>query len=481
MQQTNAEPRAQSEELPLYVDLDGTLTPSDVLMESVLALIRKHPLSLFLLPGWLIKGRAFFKAEVARRVEIEPATLPYNAALVDFLRAEHARGRRLILATASTRLCGERVARHFGFFDDVLASTDEVNLSGATKYRAIYDHNLGAAFDYAANAPRDVEVWRHANAAIVVNASDATLAAASRVTKISRVFDKTEAGLGHYIAALRTHQWLKNLLLAVPLLTAHQWSSGAAFGALLFAFLAFGLCASGVYLLNDLTDLSADRGHPRKRLRPFAAGLVPPQHGMLMIPIALGLSGLFSLALPRDFFVALVIYFALSSAYSLGLKRFAVVDVITLATLYTLRIIAGAAAIEVPLSFWLLTFSVFLFFCLALVKRCTELAPLPADNFAVGRGYRGGDVAYLRMMGIASGYLAVLVFALFINSPEVTERYDAPRVLWLSCPVLLYWITRMWIMEGRARMHDDPLIFALRDVPSHVVLWTMVAIVALAR
>jgi 4-hydroxybenzoate polyprenyltransferase len=481
MHDVQTQPVAATAEPPLYVDLDGTLTHGDLLLESLLALMRKNPLSLLLLPDWLTRGKGYLKAEVARRVEIDAAMLPYNTPFVEYLRAEHARGRRLILATASTRGYAERVARHLGIFDDVVASSDQENLSGPAKCHAIREHNGGAPFDYAGNAPRDVAVWSHAHAAVVVNASDRTLAAASRVTRIHRVFDKPDASIGDYARALRAHQWLKNLLLAVPLLTAHQWSSSASLGALLFAFLAFSLCASSVYLFNDLTDLSADRQHPRKRLRPFAAARVPPLHGLAMIPIALLLAGLFSLPLPGDFFVALLAYFALSTAYSLGLKRLALVDVLTLATLYTLRIVAGAAAIDVPLSFWLLAFSVFLFFSLALLKRCAELGPLPESQPAAGRGYQGSDAAYLRSMGIASGYLAVLVFALFINSPEIAGRYNDPKLLWLSCPALLYWVTHLWINEGRGRMHDDPLIFALRDAPSHAVLWTMVAVVFIAR
>jgi 4-hydroxybenzoate polyprenyltransferase len=468
-------------EPPLYVDLDGTLTHSDLLLESLLALMRNNPLSLLLLPDWLTKGKGYLKAEVACRVEIDAGQLPYNLPFVDYLRAEHARGRRLVLATASTRSYAERVARHLGIFDDVIASSDHENLSGAAKCRAILDHNGGAPFDYAGNALRDVAIWERAHAAVVVNASDRTLAAASRVTRIHRVFDKPEVSMEDYARALRAHQWLKNLLLFVPLLTAHQWSSSASLGALVFAFLAFSLCASGVYLFNDLTDLPADRQHPRKRMRPFAAGRVPPLHGLALIPVALLGAGLLSLPLPRDFFLTLLAYFALSTAYSLGLKRIALVDVLTLATLYALRVIAGAAAIDVPLSFWLLAFSVFLFFSLALLKRCAELGPLPGSQPAAGRGYQGGDVAYLRIMGISSGYLAVLVFALFINSPEITDRYNDPRLLWLSCPPLLYWVTHLWVSEGRGRMHDDPLIFALRDVPSHAVLWTMVAMVFIAR
>ncbi len=480
MSEIEPSPVAAATEPPLYVDLDGTLTHSDLLLESLLALIRNNPLSALLLPDWLMKGRAFLKAEVARRVQVDAALLPYNRPLLEYLQAERARGRRIVLATASTREYAQRVANHLGLFDDVIASNKHENLAGPAKLQAIAEHNGGAPFDYAGNETRDVPIWSRAHAAVVVNANDRTLAAASRVAKIHRVFDAPDIALGDYAKAIRAHQWLKNLLLAVPLLTAHQWANSASIGALVFAFLSFSLCASAVYLFNDLTDLPSDRQHPRKRMRPFAAGRVPPLHGLVMIPLALLSAFLFALPLPREFLLALLVYFGLSAAYSLGLKRIALVDVITLATLYTIRIIAGAAAIDVPLSFWLLAFSVFLFFSLALLKRCTELGPLPQAHVAAGRGYQGSDAAYLRIMGIAGGYMAVLVFALFINSPEITERYNQPQLLWFSCPALLYWITHLWINEGRGRMHDDPLIFALKDIPSHVVLLTMVAIVFIA-
>jgi len=468
-----------NDHIPLYVDLDGTLTYSDLLLESLFALLRRNPLYIFLLPWWLVKGKAYFKAQIAQRVDVDVITLPYHQPFLEFLKAEHARGRRLILATASPRRYAEQVARHLGIFADVLGSDAAHNLAGEAKRDAILAHNHAQPFDYAGNERKDVAIWRRTRAALVVNASDGVVGAATRATQVLRVFDRPAGGALRYLHALRPHQWLKNLLLFVPLLTAHQWANHAALGHLLLAFLAFGLAASSVYVLNDLLDLSADRLHPRKRTRPFAAGVLPLLHGLLLVPL-LAVAGLFVAALvSRDFVGALLIYLLLTTSYSLYFKRYALIDVLLLAGLYTLRVIAGAIAIDVPLSFWLLAFSVFLFFSIALLKRCTELRNLRETTgaFTAGRDYRVSDLPDLRAMGMASGYLAVLVFALFINSPEVAERYEHPQLLWLSCPALLYWVSRVWIKQGRGEMHDDPLLFALRDPASWAVLITLLGVV----
>lgn len=299
---------------------------------------------------------------------------------------------------------------------------------------------------------------------------------------MTAVLEKPATGWRAYAQALRVPHWAKNLLLFVPLLTAHQWGDPGALGSAALGFVAFSLCASGAYLLNDVLDAPFDRQHPRKRLRPLAAGAISA------VP-ALALAGLLVLAaaavaapLPRGFLWALAGYAGLAAGYSLAFKRYALLDVLILAGLQTLRVIAGAIAIEVALSFWLLAFSVFLFFSLAVVKRCAELgAPGEVPEAApAGRDYRASDLPVLRAMGLASGYVAVLVFALYIDSAEVAARYRHPQWLWLSCPALLYWMSRVWIQEGRREMHDDPLLHALRDPASYAVLAVLLATVVLA-
>jgi 4-hydroxybenzoate polyprenyltransferase len=464
--------------VPLFIDLDGTLVRSDLLLEGVLALLRRSPLQACLLPLWLIRGKSYLKQQVAQHADIDVAGLPYDASLVEFLKAEHARGRTLVLATASHRSYAEPVARHLGIFAAVLATDGTINLSGAAKLQAILAHTGGREFEYAANARQDIEIWARAHGAVVVNASPGVLGEAHRVTRVTRVFQAPAAGWQPYWRALRIHHWAKNLLLFVPLLTAHQWANAHALWQLAPAFLTFSLCASGVYLLNDLLDAPADRQHPRKRARPVAAGAIVPAHAVaLALSLPLGAILIAAFITPK-FMGALLAYLVLAAGYSLYFRRYALLDVLVLAGLHTLRVAAGAIAIEVPLSFWLLAFSVFLFFSVALVKRCAELR-VPGAG-VTGRDYAAGDLPHLRGMGMASGYVAVLVFALYINSADVAVRYTHPEWLWLSCPALLYWVSRAWIREGRGEMHDDPLIYALRDPASYVVLAAMLAAVLLA-
>lgn len=473
------EPDALKADVPLYVDLDGTLINSDLLLESLLRLLRRNPLYVLLLPLWLMKGKAHFKAQIAQRVEIDPTNLPYNEPFLEFLKAERACGRRLVLATASQQRYAEQVARHLGLFDAVLASDAEHNLDGARKRDAILVHTHGAPFAYAGNESKDVAIWSRAQAALVVNASDRIVGAATRATSVSKVFSRPARSWSMYARALRPHQWLKNLLLFVPLLTAHLWGETRSLVHLLIAFISFGLAASSIYVLNDLLDIAADRAHPRKKSRPFACGEIPLLHGMVLVPVLAIAALLVAAQVRADFIEPVIAYLILAAAYSLYFKQRALLDVLLLAGLYTLRIIAGAVAINVVLSFWLLAFSVFLFLSIALVKRCTELHGLQdtARATLAGRDYYLTDLQDLRVMGMVSGFLAVLVFALFINSPEVAERYAQPQLLWLSCPALLYWVTRLWIKQGRGEMHDDPLLFALRDPASYGVLAAMMIVV----
>lgn len=472
-------PDALKLDVPLYVDLDGTLMVSDLLLESVLLLLRSNSLFLFMLPLWLIEGKAQFKNKIAQRVQLDVATLPYNIPFLEFLKAEKARGRRLVLATASHQRYAEQVAQYLGIFDAVLASDANQNLDGAHKRDAILLHNNHQPFAYAGNESKDALIWARAEAAIVVNATDRIVGKAARVTAVHQIFAGPASSLWRYGRALRPHQWLKNLLLFVPLFTAHLWGDSAAWSHLLLAFVAFGLAASSIYVMNDLLDISADRQHPRKKARPFAAGEIPLLHGIVLVPVLAMASMLVAARVTPEFIVPLLVYLVLATAYSLYFKRRALVDVLLLAGLYTLRVIAGAVAIDVLLSFWLLAFSIFLFLSIALVKRCTELRGLrdTAHVTLAGRDYRLDDLPDLRVMGMVSGFLAVLVFALFINSPDVAERYAQPQLLWLSCPALLYWMSRLWIKQGRGEMHDDPLLFALRDPASYGVLGLMIFVV----
>lgn len=465
--------------IPLCVDLDGTLIRSDMLFESALSLLRRNPLYLFSFVLWLARGRAHLKREIARRAEVDPATLPYDQRVVDWLRAE-AGLRPRVLCTASDAGLAQGIAEHLGLFDEVMASDGETNLAGRNKGESLRQRFGDKGFDYAGNEYRDLHIWKHARKAIVVNARNGLARAAGEHCEVERVFEPDGGGIKVWLKALRLHQWLKNLLVFLPLFAAHRVLEPTALVHCIVAFFAFGLCASGVYVLNDLFDLDADRRHPRKRLRPFAAGTLPLASGLAAAPL-LTLAGLaLALAVSLPFAGVLLSYYVLTLAYSLRLKRIVMLDVVVLAALYTVRIIGGAVAIGGGLSFWLLAFSMFLFLSLAMLKRYTELQSMQAAGKAQasGRGYAVDDIALIQSLGGASGYMSVLVLALYINSTASEALYRHQEVLWLLCPLLLYWISRVWLIAHRGGMHDDPVVFALVDRVSRVVLALCAIVVA---
>ncbi len=466
----------------LAVDLDGTLLRTDTLVESLVMLARERPLALGTALLKLARGRAAFKAWVADQTRLDVSALPLNAALVDWLRAEHDAERRLVLVTAADRGVAESVAARIGLFDEVMASDGACNLKGSTKAEALVARFGTGGFDYAGDAMADRPVWQAARAGIVVGGAPLQRVA-RQVADVQRVFPPECSKLTAVLRALRPHQWVKNLLLFLPLVAAHKVGDVPSLVAAMLAFVAFGLTASAVYLLNDLSDLPADRRHPRKRRRPFASGDLPLAKGLLLIPLLLLAAISVSLwVLPPVFSGVLGGYLLITTLYSFLLKRLPILDVMTLAGLYTIRVIAGAAAIAILPSFWLLAFSMFIFLSLALVKRYTELADLRerGELTAAGRGWHVGDLPLVETLGTAAGMASVLVLALYLDSEPARRLYATPEALWLVCPLLLYWITRLWFKTHRGEMHDDPIVFALHDRMSLLIGGLTVMIVAMA-
>jgi 4-hydroxybenzoate polyprenyltransferase len=466
---------------PLCVDLDGTLTPVDTLHETLLALVRQGPAALAMLPLWWLRGKARLKREVATRVRFDAAQLPLNGALLEWLTAEHALGRRLVLATAADSLIAEQVAARVGLFDEIMASDGSRNLSADAKRAALIERFGERGFDYVGNEPADETVWRSSRKAIVVG-KPRQVQRARRIADVERVFPADAAGPAVWIKAMRLHQWVKNMLVFLPAVLAHQILVPAILLDSIAAFIAFGLCASSVYLINDLLDLTADRHHQRKRRRPFASGALSAQSGLVAAFFLLSSSAALAVFVGWRFAAVLGGYYVLTWAYSLRLKRAALVDVMTLAGLYTVRIIAGAAATAIPLSFWLLAFSVFIFLSLGFVKRYTELddARQAGKMNSHGRGYRASDLPLLMNLGVTAGYCTVVVMALYINSTDSQTLYRHNKPLWLVCPLLLYWISRIWLLTTRSQMPDDPVVFALRDRLSLVVLGLLGLIVLIS-
>ena len=463
------------------MDLDGTLTPSDTLHESALLLVRRHPLNLLRLLTWLPLGKAGFKQRLASEARPDPALLPYHEPFVQYLRDERARGRPLVLASAADARIVQEVASHLEVFDDHLgtnAQADGVNLSRGNKRAAIDAHARARGhgqWAYAGNSRDDLDVWAGSAEAVAVNAPGGVVSSLQRTHPQARVFEREPLSLKTVLRAIRLKQWTKNGLLFVPLLAAHSLNPQLWLSVML-AFVAFGLCASATYLVNDLLDLPSDRVHRLKRHRPLAAGSVSIPHavvlGLLMITLAFVLAWHVS----AGFTAMLLLYTVTTLAYSLQLKRLPLIDVLVLSGLYTLRIGAGAVATGVDLSNWLLAISIFLFLSLALVKRCAELEELVDDSrvLAPGRGYQGTDLPSLRAMGLSAGFLAVLVLALYIDSQNSRALYAHPDWLWAAAPVLLLWLMRIWLKTGRRELHgEDPLQFALRDRFSWLTLLAM--------
>lgn len=474
--------------LPLYVDMDGTLLLTDTLHESMLLALRRDPQNLWRWPGWLAEGKAGFKRRIADVAVPDPAGLPYNQPLLAWLRTQRAQGRRLILASAADLRVVRAVADHLSLFDDVLGSNaarEPLNLSREHKRMLIEQHAREAGFAhfaYAGNSADDLPVWAGARAAIAHNAPARVVRALRRQHPQARVVPGEPLRLATVLRAIRLTQWAKNALLFVPLLAAHITQPGA-WLRMVLAFVAFGLCASATYLVNDMLDLANDRRHAYKRHRPLAAGRLSIGLGLglmaALMAAALGLAA----ALSRGFALLLLAYVAVTLAYSFRLKRVALVDVLLLSGLYTLRIGAGAVVAGVLLSNWLLAISLFLFLSLALVKRCAELEEMDGvDALKVpGRGYRRGDLPLLRAFGVASGFLAVMVFTLYIDSQNVRQQYAEPQWLWVAGPLLLAWIMRMWLKAGRRELHgEDPLQFALKDRLSWLIGAAMGAVALLA-
>ena len=481
MSVSEAKSISDTESLNLCIDLDGTLLKTDTLLELVLTLLKQKPLSAFLLPLWCLKGKAYLKGQIARNVSFDVTSLPYHQELLSYLMREHKAGRRIVLATGAHITVAEQVAKHLGLFSMVLAS-DETNLTGAKKLQAISKYFGQPRFIYAGNSKADVPIWRSSKNAILVNTPDRLARHVNNLASVIHVFNDRSSAVREFIKAIRIHQWVKNTLVFIPLIAGHQITNPARLFDVLLAFIAFSLCASGSYIVNDLLDLDADRHDPTKRDRPFAAGNLSLKVGMIAPPLFF-LTGLtLGWFLTPSFWLILGLYSISTLIYSLFLKRVVLLDVFMLASLYTLRIIGGGAAAQIHISSWLLLFSLFLFLSLAFLKRFSELQSLRREgqDGSKFRGYLLVDLEQLAIMGSASGYVTALVLALYINSNNVKILYKHPEILWFICPLILHWISRAWLIARRGQMHDDPVVFAIKDVSTSVIAIITALIVFLA-
>lgn len=470
-------PVAVQTERPLCVDLDGTLVKSDTFVDSLMVLARRHPIAFLRTPLWALKGKAYVKSQVASLVTLDAAHLPYNHPLLDYLRDEHAAGRKLYLATGADRVLARNVANHLGIFEDVIASDGTINLTGRNKLESL--EQRFPDFDYVGNALPDLPILQGAQEAMLAN-PDRRLNTAlkSRNIPVSRNFiDRSRLPFA-LVKGLRVHQWAKNLLVFLPLLLAHSLRPGPVLIAVA-AFFCFCFTASATYIFNDLLDLETDRVHLNKRKRAFAAGDLSVTAGLGISFSLAALALIIAAYLPRTFLIYLLLYFVTTLAYSLSLKRIVLVDVVVLSSLYTIRMMAGSAATQTPVSPWLAAFSIFLFLSLAMVKRFSELQNLHARGVTPtnGRGYLLSDIEQLRSFGTSSAYASIVIFALYINGHDVAALYHHPNRMWLITPLLILWVSRVWLLASRGLLDEDPVVFALEDRMS-LLLGLGVAIIA---
>jgi 4-hydroxybenzoate polyprenyltransferase len=468
---------------PLCVDLDGTLVLTDTLHEQALMLIKQNPLAFCAALLALFQGIAAFKREISSRVNLRADSLPYNEPFLEFLRAEAAGGRRILLVTAADRKVAEAVAERLRLFEVTLATDGTTNLKSKAKLAAIQSYLGGSAFEYAGDSAADFAVWRDSSGAVLVNSPAAFRQILDRDgVRIAKEFPRAQTGLKTFLRAIRVYQWSKNVLVFAPLALAHKLFDLRQVLNCMLAFLTISLAASAIYILNDLMDLQADRRHPRKRTRPFAAGTLSVQTGLTIALFLFCCTAITAVFLPRQAQLFVVFYIVLTSLYSAFIKQQLFLDITVLAGLYTLRVLFGGAASATTISPWTAAFSVFIFTSLAICKRVTELrtAGYDSDEIIPGRAYSPRDVPIIAALGCASAYAAVLVLALYVNSPEVIPLYRHPRILWILCPIVAYWISRILIIANRGQMHDDPIVFSFRDNASRLTALASLLTIAAA-
>jgi 4-hydroxybenzoate polyprenyltransferase len=482
MTQTVAAARFASidvETVPLCVDLDGTLVRTDMLVEGMLRVAASRHAGTMVRP-LLFGQRAALKRRIAELALCDPTLLPYNDEFVAFLKEQHARGRPLILVTAADHAIAHAVAAHLGIFDDVIASDGVKNLKGRVKADALVSRFGAKKFAYAGNDASDLLVWREAHSIIMVNTPRRVAERARSAGTVEAEFNDRPSRLRSAIRAMRPHQWVKNLLVFVPMVTAHAVLQGPAWIGALLMFAAFCATASGIYIINDLSDLSADRLHPRKRNRPFAKGALSVQFGVVLAAILL-VAGV-ALAIAANALPIIIAYAVMSIGYSLILKELPLVDVFMLAALYTLRVVGGGVATGHEVSLWLFAFSGFTFLSLALIKRTGELVAVSASEGArvARRGYLTSDLPLLQALGTSSAFASSVVLALFVSSNQALARYPTPEMLWGIVPLMLFWQCRLWLSTARGHMHDDPIVYAARDRVSWAVAAAMLVILGVA-
>lgn len=453
-------------DVPLVVDVDA-LTKTDMLHEAALQFVARFPFQAWRIPLWLSRGgKSFLRTKLSEFGDPGVATtMPLREEIMALIKSAQDSGRRVYLVSDSEEILVETLARRIGGITGVFRMDRTANLPSQTRADRLVNEFGTRGFDYLGDQSVDMPAWQASRKVLVVSRS---LTFERRVMKcfpLAQVVVRPRVQFREILRALRPLQWAKNTLVFVALIAGHHFQPHVII-ATLVAFACFSMAASSAYLINDLLDLSADREHPRKRERPFASGEIPLNHGIIWAAALGGGSFALSLALPLRFSEILLLYVATALTYSFLFKRKLILDVVVLGGLYTLRVLGGLTLVTLDPTPWLLMFSLFWFSSLAIVKRCSELTAKRSAEKEIwlpGRSYQIDDLHVLFPLGAAAGYGSVFVFALYVSSPEVRALYTHPSGLWLVCPLLIYWISRIFLLANRNELHDDPVVFAFTD------------------
>ncbi len=468
---------------PLCVDLDGTLIKTNSLFEALLIALKKNPLRVFPLVGACFQSKAHVKHLLGEYIKDEPHSWLYNEELIAFLRDEHSKERTLILATASDHAIATSIAQELGIFDEVIASTVFAPVNASTKYKVLQQRFGKTSFSYAGNSHADLSVWNIAASAVLVHTPKRIASLVQKSCRVEAEFPLPETRtLKNIIREIRIHQWLKNLLLFIPPIMAHQIHHPYIFLQTTAGFFSFSFLASSMYIMNDLLDMHADRTHETKRMRPIALGTISAQDAIKIALLLVSASIALALfILPPAFLFVLLAYIVINALYSLRLKKVPYIDITVLASLYVLRIIAGGAATNIPTSVWLFFFAGCFFFYLASLKRVIELLHLKQpQDIAPGRGYRKQDTAFLIRLGVAFSILSLVILGMYVGSTNVTHLYARPYLLLALLPLLALWMIRMWHLALAKKLPDDPVLFTSKDAISYGIGVAIIAVLGMA-
>ena len=450
---------------PLVIDLDGTLIKTDSLYETFFDTLRRDPLAIWKVPIKFALGRASLKAFLADNSCLEVDTWPVHEDFLAYLKQEAELGRKIVLATAADKAIAVAIASHYGFISEVIATDGTLNLKGKAKAKALLER-FPDGFLYAGDLVSDCAVWRESKGSILVGASDRVVERVRQLNEPLAIFSSERSLPNILLRSLRLHQWAKNALVFVPLVLGGKTLDSTAWLMAMLGFVALCLTASATYIVNDLWDLPSDRRHWSKRYRPLARGDLSIREGIFLAAFAVALGFATAAYAGKGAIAILALYVAGTLSYSFAWKRVPILDVLVLASLFTLRLGFGIVLTDVRISPWLLVFSMFIFGSLSMAKRHTEVLRLAERGLQSipGRGYTASDAPLTLSFGVASMHAAIFIMVLYLIEDAFPRNfYGTPALLWVLPPIVYLFLGRVWLIGHRGELRDDPVAFALRD------------------